>query len=267
MMNPKSLNLILGLLLSLAACAPVSTLRPTATDEPPTATAAPPTATSQPTATQAPSGPHAVTFTATDGATLSGTLYGNGTVAVIFSNMGDKHEDSWAKVAQAVADEGYLTLTYEFRYWVNGKIQESLVKHVGEDLQAAADFVRAQGAEQVVLVGASMGGMATAKTAANAQASAAIILAAPLDASVVGVVVEVEDELRAITAPKLFITSENDKTVKPEALQTMYELAVEPKELALYPGTAHGTDLFQTASGPELQKKILEFIQTHAPAR
>jgi pimeloyl-ACP methyl ester carboxylesterase len=180
--------------------------------------------------------------------------------------MGDRHEDSWAAFAEKVAEAGYLTLTYDFRYWVNGKIQNSLVKYVGEDLQAAADFARAQGAEQVVLVGASMGGMATAKTAASAQASAAIILAAPLDASVVGVVVQPE-ELQAITAPKLFITSEDDKTVKPEALREMFELAVEPKELKIFPGTAHGTDLFKTASGPELQEMILEFIQTHAPVQ
>lgn len=262
--KPKPLHLILGLLLSLAACAPAST--PPPTSAPPTATAVPPTATLEPTVSPTPSGPRAVTFTTADGAELSGTLYGNGKVAVIFSNMGDKHEDSWAGVAQAVAEAGYLTLTYDFRYWVNGKIQNSLVKHVSEDLQAAADFVQAQGAEQVVLVGASMGGMATAKTAASAQASAAIIIAAPLDASSVGVVVE-DEELRAITAPKLFITSEDDKTVEPEALRAMYELAVEPKELKVFPGTAHGTDLFKTASGPDLQQKILEFIQTHAPVQ
>jgi dienelactone hydrolase len=209
-------------------------------------------------------GPRAVTFNTLDGTTLSGTLYGNGKVAVIFSNMGDKHEESWAAFAQTVAEAGYLALTYDFRYWVNGKMQEVLMKHVAEDLSAAVSFVREQGAEQVVLVGASMGGMATAKTAASTQATAAIILAAPLEASGVGVLVQPE-EVQAIAVPKLFITSENDRTVEPEALQAMYELAVEPKELVMYPGTAHGTDLFKTESGAELQKKILEFIQTHAP--
>lgn len=251
-MNTKISRLILAGVFSLAACAPATTASPTVTAVPPTAM-------------PIPAGPRTVTFNTLDGATLSGTLYGNGKVAVIFSNMGDKHEDSWAAFAQTVAEAGYLALTYDFRYWVNGKMQEGLMKHVAEDLRAAVSFVREQGAEQVVLVGASMGGMATAKTAASTQATAAIILAAPLEASGVGVLVQPE-EVQAISVPKLFITSENDRTVKPEALQAMYELAVEPKELVIYPGTAHGTDLFKTESGAELQRKILEFIQTHAPA-
>ncbi len=40
----------------------------------------------------------------------------------------------------------------------------------------------------------------------------------------------------------------------------LYDLAAQPKEWQTYPGTAHGTDLFDTNSGEELQKRILGFI-------
>jgi len=43
--------------------------------------------------------------------------------------------------------------------------------------------------------------------------------------------------------------------------RALYELAAEPKEWQTYPGSAHGIDLFEGESGPELQQRILSFIQ------
>jgi len=243
-----------GLLFLLVACATAPSPTPTALSP----TLAPVTPTS--------SAPRAVTFATRDGVTLAGTLYGQGETAIIFSNMGDKHPDSWAAMAQAAADAGYLALTYDFRYWVNGKMDLTLARHVGNDLSAAVDFVRGQGARQVVLVGASLGGMASAKVAAQTQAVAVVIIGSPLNAPSVHLQVE-ETELQAIHAPKLFITSENDQTVEAAALKEMYTLALDPKELEVYPGTAHGTDIFKTDHGAALRERILTFITTHAPAR
>jgi len=249
---------------TLAACAPAATPTPSPTE---TSTPLPvATATPHPTATRASTstGKRTVTFTTADGVTLHGTLYGQGNVAVIFSNMGDQRQDSWAAVAEAVAEQGYLTLTYDFRYWVNDKIDNALAKRVADDLSAAAAFVREQGAQKVVMVGASLGGMATAKAAASNEASAVIIIASPTEAPSLGLVVEIS-ELQAITVPKLFIASESDRTVKAEALKQMYDLAVGPKELHLYPGAAHGTDIFKTENGSDLQARLIAFITSNAP--
>ena len=61
--------------------------------------------------------------------------------------------------------------------------------------------------------------------------------------------------------PKLFIAAENDNTVSADATHALYDLAAEPKEWQTYPGSAHGTDLFEGASGAELQQRILGFIE------
>lgn len=249
----------LAVILALTACASAAPATLTVTPTPPTASRVPPTV------TPAPAGKRAVTFTTPDGVTLTGTLYGQGRVAVIFSNMGDRHEDTWAEMAQVVSDTGYLALTYEFRYWVNNKIDNALAQHVGDDLSAAVTFVRDQGAEQVVLVGASLGGMASAKVGASAKANAVIMLGSPLSAPSINLRVE-SSELQAILAPKLFVTSENDKTVAASALKEMYTLARDPKELEVYPGTAHGTDIFNSDQGAKLRDRLLIFITTHAPA-
>ena len=242
--------------------APVAAIASTATI-PAAAAAVTPAPTSLPTAAPLDPG-RPVTFAASNGVTLSGVLYGQGTQAVIFSNMGDQHPASWAAAAQAAAAAGFLALTYDFRYWVSGKMDTSLMPYVGDDLSAAAAFVRLQGARQVALVGASMGGVATAKAAAAIGASAVVIIAAPMQ--VPGVDLSVSPaELQAILAPKLFVTSENDDTVSPEELQAMYVLAVEPKELYIYPdSTAHGTLLFQTHYASDLLERILAFVKTNS---
>ena len=204
-----------------------------------------------------------VTFTTADGATLHGTLYGSGTTAVIFSTMGAQKQDTWAKMAQATADAGYLALAYNFRFWVTEtRIQDNLRAHVADDLRAAIAFVREQGAKQIVLVGASLGGMATTKVAGEAQAIAVIIMASPLSAR--GLTVRIEDgELRALTMPKLFVSTEHDAVVAPAEARRTYDQSPEPKELYLYPGTAHGTELFETEHAADLTRRLLVFIGEH----
>jgi pimeloyl-ACP methyl ester carboxylesterase len=209
----------------------------------------------------------AVTFTTADGITLHGTLYGIGHTAVIFSTMGAQRQDTWSKMARATADAGYLALTYNFRFWVSEtQIQDNLRAYIADDLRAAVAFAREQGAKQIVLVGASLGGMATAKVAGESRAAAVIIMAAPLSAR--GLTVRVEDaELRAMTMPKLFVSSENDSTVAPADARQMVEQAPEPKTRYLYPGTAHGTELFETQYAADLTQRLLAFIGENVPAK
>ncbi len=223
-----------------------------------------PTETVEPTLTVNAS--RAMTFTTADGATLHGTLYGSGRTAVIFSTMGAQQQDTWSKMARAAADAGYLALTYNFRFWVSPtRIQDNLRAYIADDLRAAIAFARKQGVQQIVLAGASLGGMATAKVAGESQAAAVIIMAAPLSAK--GLTVRVEDaEVQAMTMPKLFVSSENDNTVAPADARQLVDEAPEPKSIYLYPGTAHGTELFDTQYATDLTQRLLTFIGEHAPA-
>jgi predicted alpha/beta-hydrolase family hydrolase len=227
---------------------------PSATPPPATETATP-----APTATQVDAG-RPVTISVSADVSLAGTLYGEGEVAVIFSNMGDQHQASWAPVAREMAAAGYSALTYDFRYWVNGRMDAEQIGFIADDLLAAVRFVRGEGVETVVLIGASLGGMATAKAAADAGAAAVVIMAAPMTAPGVEVAVTVE-ELQAFTGPRLFITSEFDDTVAATELEAMYAQAGEPKELFVYPGaTAHGTHLLQTEHAEDLRARLMAFV-------
>jgi len=201
---------------------------------------------------------HTVTFDTADGATISGELYGSGKTAVIFSMMGNC-KPGWREFAQITGAQGFLTLTYPWRGCRASSVDEALIQKFLEDTRAAITFMRQQGAEKIILVGASLGGAASAKLALESQASGIVILASP--PSIPQWDFEIQPADLNTDIPKLFITAENDKTVPAGATRELYDLAAEPKEWQTYPGSAHGTDLFEGERGMELQQRILGFIQ------
>lgn len=262
----RKLIALLILLLFVAACAgPTAAPTPTSTSVPSVATPTPipPTATPYPTPQpeEAPSpttkveGPRIVTFQSEDGIALSGTLYGSGKVAVVLSHMFPTDQKSWAGVAQKLADLGYLVLAYDFRGYGHSGGQAQ-IDQIDKDLRVAVAFIRHQGAEKVVLVGASMGGTATVKVAAADPDIAAIVVwSSPL--SFRGLTVELS-EASALTMPALFLGAEGDPATRDTL--TMSERA-QNVELFIYSGDSHGTFVLDTPKGPEVEEKILSFIQ------
>jgi dienelactone hydrolase len=261
---------LIALVVVLAACASPGNA-PTSIPPSPTRTAPPmtlpqPTATIEPAASTPAVESRPVTFKTDDGVTLNGTLYGHGTTAVILSAMGAQKQDTWEGFAKAIAAQGYVALTYNFRYWVTDtRIDGSLRVKAPDDLRAAMTFARTRGAQHIVLVGASLGAMATAKVAAGENPSAVVIIAAPfMQSPLPGLVIEKSD-IEAIAAPKLFVETEHDEAGFTADVQRMYDAAAEPKDIQLYPGSAHGTDIFATQSGDELTRRLIQFITAQAP--
>jgi alpha-beta hydrolase superfamily lysophospholipase len=201
---------------------------------------------------------HTVTFETADGATITGELYGSGKTAVIFSVMGNC-KPGWREFAQLTAAQGLIAFSYPWRGCrESGSVDENEIQKFVDDLRGAINFMRDQSANKIILVGASLGGCASAKLAVASQASGLIVIASPAVIPEWGFEIEAADMNTDI--PKLFITAENDDTVSASKTRQLYDLAAEPKEWQTYPGTAHGTDLFETESGEELQQRILEFI-------
>ena len=251
--------ILFGLILT-SACAP-TTVSPTSTSEPllitPVESAFAP---NDPTAAPLDDilASHSVTFDTPDGATITGELYGSGDTAVIFSVMGNC-DPGWRRFAQLTAAQGLAAFTFQWRGCrESGSANETELKLFVDDLRGAINFMREQGAQKIILAGASLGGCASAKLAVESQADGLIVIAAPPEISQWGFEITSADLNDDI--PKLFITAENDDTVSQEETRALFDLAAEPKEWQIYPGTAHGTDLFEGESGAELQQRILDFI-------
>ena len=208
-------------------------------------------------------GTHSVTFSTSDGATVNGELYGSGKTAVIFSVMGNC-KPGWREFAQLTAAQGFMALTYQWHGCrESGAANEAELQKFVEDARAAINFVREEGAEKVILVGASLGGVASAKLASESQASGLVVLASP--PSILQWNFEIHPADLDTDIPKLFITAENDNTVSAEETRALYDMAAEPKEWQTYPGTAHGTDLFEGETATELEQRILGFLLTIGP--
>jgi dienelactone hydrolase len=269
MLSLSKQNLILIGLILLPACTPKPDV-PTSTPAPPTSI---PTGESlQVTPVEsafAPGNPtaaplddtiasHAVIFNTPDGSTIKGELYGSGKTAVIFSVMGNC-KPGWREFAQLTAAQGLMALTYPWRGCrESGSVDNVEIQKFVDDLRGAISFMRDQGAEKIILVGASLGGCASAKLALESGAIGLIVIASPPEIPQWGFKIESADLDTDI--PKLFITTENDDTVNPTETRALFDLAAEPKEWQTYPGTAHGTDLFETEEGEQLQNRILQFI-------
>jgi len=202
--------------------------------------------------------PHTVKFTTPDGAALEGMLSGSGDTAVIFSVMGNCKK-GWEDMADLVAKNGMTALIYQWRGCKSsGSVDEEEIQKFVDDLRGAINFMQTQDIKKIILAGASLGGSASAKLMVESQADGVIVIASPAAISQWSFEVESADVNSGV--PKLFITAESDTTVPANETRHLYDLAAEPKEWQTYPGTAHGTDLFEGENGEELEQRILKFI-------
>jgi pimeloyl-ACP methyl ester carboxylesterase len=118
------------------------------------------------------------------------------------------------------------------------------------DVLAAVDYLRAHGAKSVAVIGASMGGGASANAVVKGKPGAIdrLILLAP---------VPIENPERII-GPKLYAAAQGDP-ITPQ-VREQYAKAPEPKELLILDGSAHAQFLFTTDQGERLMKEILRFL-------
>lgn len=250
--------LFVYLLLLLAGCGSVTTSQ-TVTKPTPTAT---PTPTVAPTPTTPAVSARTVNFTTSDNIELDGLLYGQGKTMVICSHMRGTDKDIWVRsgIPQRLAVLGYQVLAYDFRG--NGDSQGPAdLWSLDVDLRAAVDFAHQQGASKIVLMGASMGGTASLKVASEDAATAVISLSGPQNY----MLNNSDDEIKALNIPKLFMASQDDEPFVTDA-RHMYEIASQPKEMFIYPGNNHGTDIFGGSNGDEPAQRIFHFLAQYAPA-
>lgn len=198
-----------------------------------------------------------VHFSTRDHIQLGGLFYGKGgTTAIICSHELRGTKADWSDSAPWFAARGFMVLAYDFRG--NGNSQGQFnAGELDRDLLAAIAFVQSHGAKQVILLGASMGADISLIVAAKTQVAGVITLSPEY---LFGLS---DNEIRAISAPKLFINSAGDSFA--DDTQQMFQNARPPKVLHLYPGSAHGVAIFETDDGQDLIARIIAFANKYAP--
>lgn len=224
-----------------ASSSPIPTATPPITPTPTT-----PTITSQ-----------EVHFTTADNIKLAGLLYSkSGATAIICSHELNSSKAIWQGTVPWFAARGFMVLAYDFRGNGESEGRRDNTQY-SQDLLAAITFVKSQGAKKVILLGASMGGAVSLDVASQAEVAGVITLSAPLKGWIE------EKKITAITAPKLFVNSQDDTYA--QDTQHMFDIAQQPKEIHIYPGGAHGTSLFGTENGHDVIDRIVAFAHKNAP--
>jgi len=189
---------------------------------------------------------------------LTGHLFGPGNdTVVILSHMRPNDETAWFPYAQVLAGEGYAALTFNFRgYGDSGGSQD--YGKLDDDLEAVVNYMRDRGKERIFLVGASMGATTSLVVGERVGIDGIVAISPPAE-------FDSQDALGAVPrvrAPKLFLASEDDAPALD--FENLFSAAADPKEEEIYPGIAHGTDLFDPNKNTEaaaVGERILSFLE------
>ena len=199
--------------------------------------------------------PQPVAFEATDGIPLRGHLFGKGPTGVILAHMYPADQKSWFPLARKLAKEGYLALTFDFRgYGESGG--EKVISEIDRDLEGAYRFLGPK-VKKVFLVGASMGGTASIRVAAENPTAGVVSLSAPM--AFRGL--DAREAILKIEVPCLFVAAEGDGSAAAAAKEFNKAVKSRDRLLLIVPGPEHGTRLFDSPSGTKVEEAILDFLK------
>jgi pimeloyl-ACP methyl ester carboxylesterase len=196
-----------------------------------------------------------VMFRAPDGVPVSSLSYGDGKRAVLLVPGGHGIGEAWHLQARRLAHAGFRVLAMDFRGLGGspGVPQDSDKAHL--DVLGAVRQLKADGAEQVAVVGASWGGWAAA--------TAAISDPGLIDRLVLLAHSPFENPER-LEGRKLFIVAAGDRDgsgrLRLDKIRDQFDRVPAPKNLVVLDGGAHAQFLFLTSQGRRLFTEIARFL-------
>jgi pimeloyl-ACP methyl ester carboxylesterase len=199
-------------------------------------------------------------FRAADRTRLVGHRFGAGTTAIILAHQsGASDLCEWVPYARALAEQGYFVFPFDFRnHGFSQRRRYNASLRLPGDVAAAARALRRLGKQKILLVGSSMGGIASLVAAANVRApvDGVVSLSAPARYRALNAVPSVA----RLRLPVLYISAENDDDGRfaTDARRLYAATATTEKRLEIVPGELHGVELLeQTAEVRELVERFL----------
>jgi pimeloyl-ACP methyl ester carboxylesterase len=208
-------------------------------------------------------------FEAADGTRLSGVVLGQGRTGVILAHQRWFNLCSWMPFARELTEQGYRVLAFDFRgFGASSAPRGRAARSLDLDVAAGVEYLRRQGVDRVVLVGASMGATAALMDAASADAGATGV-AAVVSISGPARFYEMDAGLavKRMRVPVLFIASSEEGSYA-RAARLMYNTAGSPsRRMVLVPGRTHGIGLLEDgANAAQIRELVTTFIEEHTIA-
>jgi predicted alpha/beta-hydrolase family hydrolase len=211
-------------------------------------------------------GSERVRFEASDGVSLSGRLFGTGTVGVVLAHQVDNDQSAWFPFAQLLASRGYRALTFDLRGYCPGGADGCSsgspdLESSAQDVDAATRFLRGRGARTLFLIGASVGGQAVLMSAARSGGSVAGVVS--LSAPEFFAYEITAKTLTDVTMRSLFIAGRGDGDAATSA-RAFSGWVSGRTDLLVLDTSEHGTDLLSSDS-PDIARvvaaRILAFLK------
>jgi pimeloyl-ACP methyl ester carboxylesterase len=192
-------------------------------------------------------------ITTRDKLSLEARAWGSGTTFVVLAHMRPADMTSWFDFARLLADEGYTAIAFNFRGYGESEGDEGEF-NVAADVRGAVAAALAANADDVFIIGASMGGMGAIAAAAGDQITGTVALSAPAEFE------ELKTSKLAplVKSPLLLIAADEDGEAANDALAIASDKP--DAEILVLPGAQHGTNLF-AEHGVEITERILEFLE------
>jgi esterase/lipase len=164
-------------------------------------------------------------------------------------------QKSWVPLARKLAEKGYLAMTFDFRGYGESD-GEKVIAEIDRDLEGAYRFLQPK-VKKIFLAGASMGGTAAIRVAAENPTAGVVSLSAPL--AFRGL--DAREAIRKLTIPCLFVAAQGDGHAS-EAAHVFHKAVKSPKpQLLIVPGSEHGTRLFSGPHAKKVEEAIFQFLE------
>ncbi|MBF0445581.1 MAG: hypothetical protein HQL68_08315 [Magnetococcales bacterium] len=146
-------------------------------------------------------------------------------------------KESWYEFAKVLHEFGFSVLLIE-----------------GNAISAALNFLINKGVEEINLIGAGLGGevILDALQKPISRRIKRMVVISPYEP------VHVNNDF----VRKFFVMSKNDWQVPIDDVVAAYNNTAEPKQMKIYPGSAHGQSFFESKHSKELVGIILNFLTT-----
>jgi uncharacterized protein len=189
-----------------------------------------------------PAGSTSLSIDLPGGATLDAVEMGHGPNVAILSHGATGTKEGFYPLMPLLADGGWRAIAYDAQGV--GDSTGQLGSNRPGDLAAVVDHARADGAERIALVGASLGAVVSLETAADVEADGVVALSAYAGS---------QGGFPPI--PVMLAVAEDNEPYATQVRRLGDELGVEP---VIVTGEDHGTGMF--TDHPELMEQVVAFL-------
>jgi hypothetical protein len=176
---------------------------------------------------------------------------GSGDTGVVFANDSINDPCSWSAEARALAAQGYAVAVFK----ASRGLEVDQAVTVGNAL-------RGEGAQRVVLIGASVGARAVLQAGAGHPRDVVGLVALSAERTVTNSPGDLLPDMHRVRLPVLSIGSSRDPLTKYGRDTRALDRKLAQNTMLLVSGSAHGTELLDGRHGPQVRAAILRFLRS-----